>query len=115
VVLVVRGLLTQTVAFKTVGGPGMLYDIAVKSAEAGWDSFLSAMAAISVNLGVMNLIPIPVLDGFHVLASAVEAIRRKPLSLRAREYANLVGLGMLLLLMVFVLKNDVVRYFLSKD
>jgi regulator of sigma E protease len=113
VVTVFWGLVAGKVAFKTVGGPGMLYDIATKSAEAGWDSFLSAMAMISINLGVMNLIPIPVLDGFHVLAAGFEWIRRRPLSLRAREYANLVGLGMLLLLMVFVLKNDFIRYVLN--
>jgi regulator of sigma E protease len=107
------GLVVGKVAFKTVGGPAMLYDIATKSAEAGWESFLGAMAAISVNLGVMNLIPIPVLDGFHVLAAGFEWVRRRPLSLKAREYANLAGLAMLLLLMVFVLKNDFIRYVLN--
>jgi regulator of sigma E protease len=107
------GLLTAKVAFKTVGGPVMLFDIAGKSAEAGWESFLAAMALISVNLGIMNLLPVPVLDGFHVLSSAFEWIRRRPLSLRAREVANYVGLAMLLLLMAFVMKNDIMRYVLN--
>lgn len=104
------GLVTQKVAFKTVGGPVMLFDIAAKTAQAGWDSFLWAMAAISINLGVMNLLPVPILDGFHVLSAGFEWIRRRPISLRAREVANIIGLAMLLLMMVFVLKNDVMRY-----
>lgn len=107
------GLLTAKVAFKTVGGPVMLFDIAGKSADAGWESFLAAMAMISVNLGIMNLLPVPVLDGFHVLSSAFEWIRRRPISLRAREVANYVGLAMLLLLMAFVMKNDIMRYVLN--
>lgn len=104
------GIVVQKVAFKTVGGPVMLFDIAGKSAEAGWDSFLEVMAAISVNLGVLNLIPVPVLDGFHVLSAGFEWVRRRPISLRAREVANIIGLAMILLVMAFVLKNDLMRY-----
>jgi regulator of sigma E protease len=64
---------------------------------------------VSVVLGVMNLIPLPVLDGFHVLSAAIEAVRRKPLSLRFREVANVVGIALLLSLMLFAFKNDIVR------
>jgi regulator of sigma E protease len=104
------GLVSGKVAFKTTGSVGMLADIAIRSAEEGWDSFLSAMAMISINLGIMNLLPIPVLDGFHILAAGFEWVRRRPISLRAREMANLAGLAILLLLMVFVLRNDFLRY-----
>ena len=104
------GLLTNQVSPKTVGGPVMLFDIARKTAEAGWEVFLSAMAAISVNLGVMNLIPVPVLDGFHILSAGFEWVRRRPLSLRAREIANVVGLAMLLLMMAYVLHNDLMKF-----
>jgi regulator of sigma E protease len=97
------------ISFKTVGGPIMLFQIAAQAAQEGWSSFLFKMALISVNLGLMNLLPIPVLDGGHIVATAVEAVTRKPLSLRTREVANLVGILLLVSLMVFVFKNDIVR------
>jgi regulator of sigma E protease len=106
---VIGYLVTGRVPFKSVGGPIMLYQIAAKSAEEGVDSFLSAMAVISINLGLMNLLPIPILDGFHLFAAAWEGIRRRPIPMRAREIANMVGLAMLLLLMVMVFKNDIMR------
>jgi regulator of sigma E protease len=97
------------ISFKTVGGPIMLFTIAAQAAQEGWSSFLFKMALISVNLGLMNLLPIPVLDGGHIVATAVEAVTRRPLSLRTREVANLVGLLLLAFLMFFVFKNDIVR------
>jgi regulator of sigma E protease len=97
------------ISFKTVGGPIMLFQIAAQAAQEGWSSFLFKMALISVNLGLMNLLPIPVLDGGHIVATAVEAVTRRPLSLRAREVANLVGILLLVFLMIFVFKNDIVR------
>jgi len=97
------------ISFKTVGGPIMLFQIAAQAAQEGWASFLFKMALISVNLGIMNLLPIPVLDGGHIVATAVEVVTRKPLSLRTREVANLVGILLLVFLMVFVFKNDIVR------
>jgi regulator of sigma E protease len=97
------------ISFKTVGGPIMLFQIAAQAAQEGWSSFLFKMALISVNLGIMNLLPIPVLDGGHIVATFVEVVTRKPLSLRTREVANLVGILLLVFLMVFVFKNDIVR------
>jgi regulator of sigma E protease len=102
-------LVTGRVPFKSVGGPIMLYQIASKSAEEGISSYLNAMAVISVNLGLINLFPIPVLDGFQLLASIWEAIRRRPIPARAREIANMIGLAMLIVLMVMVFKNDIMR------
>ena len=99
------------ISFKTVGGPIMLFQIASEAAQEGWRIFLLQMAIISVNLGLMNLLPIPVLDGGHIAQAAVEAVTRRPLSVRAREIANVVGLVLLLTLMVFVFKNDIVRVF----
>jgi regulator of sigma E protease len=106
---VIGYLVTGRVPFKSVGGPIMLYQIASKSAEEGLDSFLNAMAVISINLGLMNLLPIPILDGFHLFAAAWEGVRRRPIPMRAREIANMVGLAMLLFLMVMVFKNDIMR------
>ncbi|HTP51516.1 MAG TPA: site-2 protease family protein [Anaeromyxobacteraceae bacterium] len=102
-------IVSGEISFKTVGGPIMLFSIAAQAAQEGWESFLFKMALISVNLGLMNLLPIPVLDGGHIAATAVEAVTRRPLSLRAREVANLVGILLLVFLMIFVFKNDIVR------
>ncbi len=108
-VLGIGRILTGDISFKTVGGPIMLFSIAAQAAEEGVESFLFKMALISVNLGLMNLVPIPVLDGGHIAACAVEAVTRRRLSVRAREIANLVGLALLLLLMIAVFKNDIAR------
>lgn len=95
----------------SMGGPIMLFVIAEKSANAGWTTFLNSMAMTSVNLGLLNILPVPVLDGGHLLFFAIEAITRRPPSVRVREWANMVGLGLLLLLMVVVFRNDVMRFF----
>ena len=69
---------------ESLGGPLTMYRVASVSGEQGWDSFLLLLALISVNLGLINLLPVPVLDGGHVLVFAIEAVRRKPLSAQAR-------------------------------
>jgi regulator of sigma E protease len=97
----------------TLGGPIMLFVIAEKSAKHGLGAFFRVMAVISVNLGVLNILPVPVLDGGHLLFFVIEAVRRRPASARTRELANMVGLALLLLLMVVVLKNDLLRYVLG--
>jgi len=113
-VLVVAALFTGDVPLQTVGGPVMMYQMAARTAEEGMGYFLQLMAAISINLGVMNLLPIPILDGFQLVAAGWEAVRRRPIPARAREIANLVGLAMLVLLMVVVFKNDITRV-MEKD
>ena len=70
------------------------------------------MALISISLGILNLLPIPILDGGHILFFALEAIKRRPLSLRAREIASYVGLLLLISLMVLAFRNDIMRYWL---
>jgi regulator of sigma E protease len=102
-------LLTGQVSLKSVGGPIMIYEIAGKAAQAGLEPFLKLMAAISVNLGLINLVPIPALDGFQLLSSAWEAVRRRPIPMRAREIANAVGILALIALMVLVCVNDLTR------
>jgi regulator of sigma E protease len=108
-VLGIARIFTGHISFKTVGGPIMLFSIASEAAEEGWSTFLFQMALISVNLGLMNLLPIPVLDGGHIAQAMLEGVTRRPLSLRAREIANIVGLILLFTLMLFVFKNDIVR------
>lgn len=108
-VLGIGKIVTGDISFKTVGGPIMLFSIAAEAAEAGLGTFLFQMALISVNLGLMNLLPIPVLDGGHIVTAALEGLTRRRLSLRVREAANWVGLVLLLTLMVFVFGNDIMR------
>jgi len=72
-------------------------------------SFISLMAIISVNLGVLNLLPIPILDGGHILFLLVEALKGSPLSIKKMEIAQQVGLAIIVLVMVFVFYNDIAR------
>jgi len=102
-------MITGRVSMDAMSGPLGLHQMATKAAEAGFDQFLSMMAIISINLGVVNLLPIPILDGFHLLAAGWEAIRRRPISMRAREIANWVGLVMLVSLIVRVFYNDLFK------
>jgi regulator of sigma E protease len=102
-------LLQGRISLSSVSGPITMYDIAGQAGAQGTTYFVWAMAVISVNLGLINLLPIPVLDGGHLLFFLFEAARRKPLPLRIREVASLVGMVMLVLLMLVAFKNDVER------
>ena len=102
-------IVTGHISSRAIGGPLMIADVARKAAEAGWRDLVLTMGAISVVLGLMNLIPVPVLDGFHVLTAAIEAVRRRPLSLKFREVANVVGIALLLTLMLYAFRNDAMR------
>ncbi len=89
-----------------------LYKVAGTAAERGPDEFLSLLALLSVNLGFVNLLPIPILDGGHLLFFTIEAIRRRPLGQRAREIASAVGLVVILLLLLVAARNDILRYWM---
>ena len=104
------GLFTGQVSMDALGGPITLALVAAKSAERGLSDYVATMAFISINLGLVNLLPIPVLDGFALLSAAWEAVRRRPIPIRAKEYANLAGLAILLLLMVRVFYNDITKH-----
>ena len=97
------------VSLSSVRGPITMYDVAGRAAAQGTSSFVRAMAVISVNLGLLNLLPIPVLDGGYLLFFLFEAARRQPLPLRIREVASLAGMIMLVLLIAVAFKNDVER------
>lgn len=105
VVRVFEGRLTV----KSIGGPISIYDVAGSAAREGATNYLTLMAFISVNLGLINLLPIPLLDGGHLLFFLIEAISRRPIHVRVRQYAALAGLTVLILLMVVALKNDIER------
>lgn len=103
-------LVTGQLSFKLLGGPIMIFDVAGKAAERGWQYYIWVMALISINLGILNLLPVPVLDGGHLMFFTIEAIIRRPVNQRIKEKATMVGFIMLMMLMVFVMKNDIERY-----
>lgn len=97
------------VSLATVGGPITLYDVAGDAGAKGTTYFVWAMAVTSVNLGLINLLPIPVLDGGHLLLFLVEWVRRRPVSVRARALSSLFGISVLAVLMLVAFKNDLSR------
>jgi regulator of sigma E protease len=98
------------ISVKNLGGPLMIADVARQAAEDGLATFLFVMTLVSINLGLVNLFPMPALDGGHIATALIEGIRRKPLSQRAREVAGAFGLVLLLALMAFVILNDLVQH-----
>jgi regulator of sigma E protease len=102
-------LVQQKVPLKTLGGPIFIAQLAGQQAQEGWANLLFFTALLSINLGLLNLLPIPILDGGHLVFFAIEWVSGKPLSLKKREIAQQVGMFILILLMVFVFYNDIVR------
>ena len=111
VIRTVRGMLTGRVAGRNIGGPIAIGQMAQASAEAGLGVFFGFLGVISINLAVLNLLPIPILDGGQFLFLLAEGILRRPLSLKLRERLTLVGLVMVMALMVFAFWNDLSRIF----
>ncbi|MGQ0529813.1 MAG: RIP metalloprotease RseP [Panacagrimonas sp.] len=97
------------VSVKNVSGPIQIAQVAGDSAQIGLVSFLSFMAVVSVSLGVLNLLPVPLLDGGHLLMFAIEGVKGRPLSERAQIAAQYVGLAFIGMLMVLALFNDIMR------
>lgn len=95
--------------FKDLGGPIAIAQMSGQAADQGYLQLIFFMAVLSINLGLINLFPIPILDGGHLLFMGVEAVRGKPLGERAQEYGFRIGLALVLLLMVSVTWNDIVR------
>jgi regulator of sigma E protease len=97
---------------EALGGPLMMYRVAKVSGDQGWDTFWLMIALISINLGLINLLPIPMLDGGHLLVFGIEGARRRPLSQKARVRIQQVGLGVIVLITILASRNDVMRYLL---
>ncbi|MDR0564021.1 MAG: RIP metalloprotease RseP [Azoarcus sp.] len=102
-------IITGFIPANNISGPLTIADLAGKSAQHGLPSFIKFLALISISLGVLNLLPIPVLDGGHLLYYAVELIKGSALSERSVEIGQMIGLGALLLLMAFAIFNDINR------
>jgi regulator of sigma E protease len=102
-------LVTGEVSRKQLAGPIGIAEIAGNALQRGWETYLAVMVLISVNLGILNLLPIPILDGGQAVLFTVEGIKRSPLSLRARELLQQAGLTVLVLLMGLAFWNDISR------
>jgi regulator of sigma E protease len=107
---IVRGRVPLT----TLGGPIMIGYAAGIAAEQGFDQYLWLMALISINLGLLNFLPVPILDGGLLVFFTLELFKRRPPSQRAREIATYVGMVIVVILMLLALRNDVVRYLLPR-
>ncbi len=102
-------LVQGRVSMDAIGGPLRIFEETAAASRRGPLNYLSLMAFISVNLGLINLLPIPMLDGGHLVFFLLEGVARRPVSVRAREYASMLGLVLLVLLMVLAFKNDLER------
>jgi regulator of sigma E protease len=103
------GLLTRNTSVKSLMGPVAIADLSGTAAEQGWLPLFSLMAMISLNLGLLNLMPIPVLDGGHIAILAMEGVSRRDFSMKVKEKMLLAGFVLLLMLMVTVIYNDLTR------
>ncbi|MEJ2502954.1 MAG: RIP metalloprotease RseP [Gemmatimonadota bacterium] len=105
------GLLTGNASARDVGGPILIYQISEQVVQVGLDAYLNFMALFSINLAILNLLPIPILDGGQLLFLAVEGIRGRALSIEQRIRLSQVGLVLVVAIMVWALANDVLRLF----
>lgn len=105
------GLFTGKVGMEQMGGPIFIFEVAAKAGEEGWYYFFRVLCWLSISLGLINLVPIPLLDGGHLLFFAIEGIKRSPVSLRTRQIAAYIGFSMIILLMLVVMRNDIGRAF----
>jgi regulator of sigma E protease len=104
-------MIDGTISKDNLGGPIMIAQMAGDQAKQGLTSFLVFICLISINLGLLNLLPVPVLDGGHLMFFLIEMVTGKPVSIKVREVAQQIGLFLLLMLMVFAFYNDILRLF----
>ena len=104
-------MVTGDVSWRNLSGPLTIADYAGQSARAGGVAFISFLALVSISLGVLNLLPIPLLDGGHLMYHIAELIQGKPVSERVMQIGQQIGMALLLTLMVFAFYNDLTRLF----
>jgi regulator of sigma E protease len=97
------------ISAKTIGGPILIAQLAGQQAKAGFLSLVIFMAVISINLVILNILPIPVLDGWHLLIFLLEAVIGRPVSLKIRERAQQIGVFIIIFIMLLVFYNDITR------
>ena len=108
-------LVQRVIPMDTMGGPVLIVQMAGEQASRGMLNYFIFMAIININLGIINLFPIPILDGGHILFLGIEAVRKKPLSERFVSISQKIGLAVILTLMVFVLYFDFMRLITGKQ
>ncbi len=104
-------LFSGHVSTKSIGGPITVVQIAGQAAQTDLAAILTVLAFLSIQLGILNLLPIPILDGGHLFFNLFELILRRPLSPRAREIAQQIGLMLIIMLMILAFYNDILRLF----
>jgi regulator of sigma E protease len=109
IVQFIKGLATGSVSVRMVGGPIFIAQVAGQTARQGLPTLLSFMALLSVNLALLNILPIPLLDGGQLLIMAIESIKGQPLSQRQRMVIQQLGLVLIIMLIAVVFFNDVTR------
>jgi regulator of sigma E protease len=111
--LAIVKLIQRVLPANTIGGPIMIFQIVGEQVKIGIfnENLYSFLAILSINLGILNLLPIPILDGGHIMFFIIEAIRRKPISISKKEIAQQVGLFLLISLMLLAFYNDLLRVF----
>jgi len=109
-VVALSQVVTGRRSIQELGGPLKIAEVSGQQASLGWIAFFWFMTVVSINLGFINLLPIPLLDGGHLLFYVVEGVRRKPLKPAAQEWAFRTGLAVLLALMIFVTFNDLASF-----
>lgn len=102
-------IIQRVVPASELGGPILIAQIAGEQMKAGWINLVYFMGLLSVNLGILNLLPIPVLDGGHLVFLSIEGVMRRPVHERAQIIAQQVGIALLGALMIFVFYNDIIR------
>ena len=109
IVDIVRGLIAGRISSKLLGGPVMIAQMAGEEARLGMERLFGFIALLSINLGLINILPIPALDGGHLFFLAAEGITRRKLSLKQKAVLQRIGIALILLLMVYVTHNDILR------
>ncbi|UQS83494.1 RIP metalloprotease RseP [Bombilactobacillus thymidiniphilus] len=113
IVNALKNMVTGGFNINQLGGPVAIYSETSQVAAMGWKQVVLFVAWLSINLGIMNMLPIPALDGGKVLLNIIEGIRRKPVSQKTEIVVNLIGVGLLVILMVAVTWNDITRFFIK--
>ena len=111
IVTTLKGLFTRDTPMKQLMGPVAIAQLSGDAAQLGWVALLGFMSMISLNLGLMNLLPIPILDGGHIAILALEGVSRRDFSIKVKERILFAGFALIMLLMVTVIYNDVARIF----
>jgi regulator of sigma E protease len=107
--LTIQGFVSKKLSTKALGGPVLIAQASYASAQSGIGKLMYFLAIISINLAVLNILPIPVLDGGHLLFIGVEKIKGSPVSVRTLSIANYIGFALIITLMIYATRNDIMR------